>query len=256
VKRREPFIGITCDVSVRKRRGERRCDLVCDYRYPEAVKRAGGYPILLPIAYRSEIVSRYLDRVSGLVIVGGDDVDPKLYGEKRRLGTGTVYGPRLYFERKLYREARRRRLPILGICYGMQLINVLEGGTLFQDIRRDAKSLLDHRDRRMPYHPVSIAPRSRLGRTLGQKTVKVHSDHHQAVSRVAPGFKPVAFAPDGVVEAIESDHKEILAVQWHPERAPAHRDTRQLFRWFVSLAHAHEARYHRARRRKTKRRRA
>lgn len=229
------FIGITCDVQSRRLKAEeRRCQFVCDYRYPEAVKQGGGVPILLPVAYSSKVINRYIDQIDGLIIVGGDDVDPRLYGEKRKKGTGTVYGPRLYFERRLYKEARRRRMPILGVCYGMQLINVLEGGTLFQDIRRDAKSRFPHRGPN-PSQKVRIDTRSRLGRIIGRGTLAVYHDHHQAVSRVAPSFRPVAFAPDGIIEAIESDAREIVAVQWHPERTMKHPDSKRLFKWFVRL---------------------
>lgn len=243
MRKRDPIVGITCDVQVPKRkRFARQCNLVCDYRYTEAVKRAGGYPVLLPIAYRSDIIRTTLDQTDGLVIVGGDDVDPRLYGEKRRSGTGTVFGPRFYFERRLYREARRRKLPILGVCYGMQLINVLEGGTLFQDIRRDAKSRMSHRDKSDPYHKVRLNTKSRLGKIIGRAAVSVHSDHHQAVSRVAPGFRPVAFAPDGIIEAIEGESKEVFAVQWHPERALKHHETKRLFNAFVRMCRTHARR--------------
>ena len=234
MRRSEPFVGITCDVQIPKA-GPAAYELLCDHRYPEAVKRAGGYPVLLPIALRDAVIRRYLDGIDGLIIVGGDDVDPRLYGERRRDGTGTVFGPRLRFERKLYRGARRRTLPILGICYGMQLVNVLEGGSLYQDIRRDARSPMDHQDRVRPHHRVRLQSGTRLGRILGGRTLSVHSDHHQAVSRVAPGFRPVAFAEDGVIEAIEGDSEEILAVQWHPERTLDSPATRRLFRSFVGL---------------------
>jgi putative glutamine amidotransferase len=191
--------------------------------------------MLLPIARRPELIQKYLEGIDGLVIVGGDDVDPRLYGEAPRAGTGTIFRPRLVFEQKLYRQARRTGLPIMGICYGMQLINVLEGGALFQDIRRDARSDRNHRDKRRPLHRVRIEPGSRLLRIAGQEEVTVHSDHHQAVSRVAPGFRPVAFAPDGIVEAIEAEDDGILAVQWHPERMLRSPTTERLFGFFVRL---------------------
>lgn len=234
MKNSEPFIGITCDVHV-PRHKRRAYELFCDHRYPEAVKRAGGYPVLLPIAHREAVIERYLGGIDGLIIVGGDDVDPRLYGERPRRGTGTVFGPRLHFECELYRGARARDLPIFGICYGMQLINVLEGGALFQDVRRDAKSRLSHRDKQRPYHRVVLSYASRLHKIIGQRSIVVHSWHHQAASRVAPGFRPVALAPDGVIEAIESDYDAILAVQWHPERQIDHAATRRLFQWFVRL---------------------
>jgi putative glutamine amidotransferase len=227
---KEPFIGVTCDVTVHN--GDTSdYELTVDHRYPQAVKMAGGYPVLLPIARRPQVIRKYLDGIDGLIIVGGDDVDPRLYGEKPKAGTGTVFGPRLRFEQQLYLGARRRRMPILGICYGMQLINVLEGGALFQDIRRDAKSSLDHRVE----HPIDIDAESRLGKIIGARRISASSDHHQAASRVAPGFRPVAFAADGIIEAIEGRSDRILAVQWHPERTLKSQPTRRLFRAFVRL---------------------
>jgi putative glutamine amidotransferase len=233
----EPFIGITCDVRVPRGRPEAH-ELLIDHRYAEALKRAGGYPVLLPIARRAQIIHSYLERVDGIIIVGGDDVDPRLYGEKPRPGTGLVFRPRLEFERRLYRIARKQDLPIMGICYGMQLINVLEGGALFQDIRRDAGSRKNHRNRRRPWNRVRLVTRSRLGRILKRESIVVHCDHHQAVSRVAPGFQPAAFAADGIIEAIECEDDAVIAVQWHPERMLRSEPTRKLFAAFVAVARA------------------
>ena len=236
VKEHEPFIGITCDVYREKKvKSNRHYALVCDYRYPEVIKRAGGYPILLPMAFRKRMIRRYLKQIDGIVIVGGDDVDPKFYGEKRKPGTGSMFAPRLHFEIQLYREARKRGLPILGICYGMQLINVIEGGSLFQDITRDAGSKFNHRNRKRPLHGIRIDRRSRLGKILGQQRITVHSSHHQAVCRVAPKFKAVAYAPDGIVEAIESESEKIFAVQWHPERRLDDPVTQRLFHAFIRV---------------------
>ncbi|MFH1725364.1 MAG: gamma-glutamyl-gamma-aminobutyrate hydrolase family protein [Elusimicrobiota bacterium] len=231
---REPFIGITCDVHIPSAE-PRAYELFCDHRYPDAVKEAGGFPVLLPIGRRPRIIRRYFDGIDGLIIVGGDDVDPRLYGERPKPGTGAVFPPRLRFERELYQGARLSKLPILGVCYGMQLINVLEGGTLFQDIKRDAKSKKIHQGGKGVGSRIRIDPRSRLRRILGTTSLRVLCDHHQAVSRVAPRFRPVAFAEDGIIEAIESDRAEILAVQWHPERAPGSGPTKGLFRSFVRM---------------------
>ena len=234
----EPFIGITCDVEMPRER-HRAYDLVLDHRYAEIVKNAGGYPVILPLARRQIVILRYLDGIDGLIIVGGDDVDPRLYGERPKRGTGKVFKKRLEFEIQLYHGAHRMEMPILGICYGMQLINVLEGGALFQDIRRDAKSKRNHRNRERPLHRIRIERNSRLGQLAGRPFANVWSEHHQAVSRLAPDFRPVAFAPDGIIEAIENDNENILAVQWHPECTPKSVLTRSLMRFFLRRAEAY-----------------
>lgn len=234
----EPLIGVTCDVSI-PRRDPDAYAITLDHRYATALKAAGGFPVVLPVANRQPVVSSYLAQLDGVVIVGGDDVDPRMYGEEAKRGTGTVFPPRQRFERWVYEEARNRRLPVFGICYGMQLINVLEGGTLYQDIRRDARSDLNHRDRQSPTHRVKIGPNSRLAYIVGRCSVEVASEHHQAVKRLAPGFREVAHARDGIVEAIECDDESILAVQWHPERSLRSTATRKLFSWFVDLCCRH-----------------
>lgn len=233
-RRRAPIIGITCDVH-RKKPDYSDYELVCDHRYAEAVKRAGGHPVLIPIARRRWVLRQVLEGIDGLLIVGGDDVDPRLYGERPKKGTKLVFPARTAFERWLYEKGRRRGLPVLGICYGMQLINVLEGGTLYQDIRRDFGSPMNHRSRQEPFHTVSIRRGSRLAKILRVSNVSVPTQHHQAVRRLAPGFNAVAYAQDGIIEAIESEDDGVLAVQWHPERTYDSVVSRRLFRAFVSV---------------------
>jgi len=234
----EPFVGVTCDIHLPRGRPE-AYNLLLDHRYAKAIKDAGGYPVLLPVAGRLDVVQSYLRRVDGLVIVGGDDVDPRLYSEGARPGTRPLFKPRGQFERWLYEEARNRRLPVFGICYGMQLIAVLEGCALYQDIRRDARSTLNHHDRKSPMHRVSVEPNSRLAHIMGRRSIPVESEHHQAVKTLGPGFRAVSRAADGIIEAIECDDESILAVQWHPERTLRSAATRRLFSWFVDLCCRH-----------------
>jgi len=235
-KRYAPLIGISCEAVARK--GDfSRYDLVCDHRYAEAVKDAGGHPVLLPIAHRKTILKRYLEGIDGLVIVGGDDVDPKLYGEEPIKSTRMIYHKRTAFETWLYQAGNERRLPILGICYGMQLINVLEGGTLYQQIRaRKNAPKIDHQGARRQRHWIRLIPDSRLSQVLGIRQAIITSQHHQAVRDLAPGFIPAAVADDGLIEAIENPElPHILAVQWHPERTRYSAVTRRLFKAFLRL---------------------
>jgi putative glutamine amidotransferase len=234
-----PLIGITCEAVVDEG-GSGAYDLVCDHRYAEAVKDAGGHPVLLPIAYRKKVLQRYLEGVDGLVIVGGDDVDPRLYGEEPLPTTHVILQQRTTFETWLYRAGKQRRLPILGICYGMQLINVLEGGTLQQEVPR-GRPRVDHRGARRSRHRVRILPDTRLAAVADNMArAVVATEHHQCVRDLAPGFIACAAADDGIIEAIESPElPHVLAVQWHPERMRGSRLTRRLFRRLVALAGIH-----------------
>jgi putative glutamine amidotransferase len=231
---REPRIGITCE-AVPRRKDYSNYDLKCNQLYPRAVREAGGLPVLLPIAYRKSMAIAYLDGVDGLVIVGGDDVDPALYGETPKRATRVGYRARMTYEGWLYREARRRRLPVLAICYGMQLVNVVEGGTLLQDIQPKRHGpRVAHNQREWAQHPVQVLRGTHLRKILGIWRAQVTTGHHQAVRELAPGFVVAAVAQDGIIEAIERpDYPELLAVQWHPEQSPRSRVTRKLFGAFV-----------------------
>lgn len=243
-RRQAPLIGVTCE-ALSKRKDFADYGLYCDHRYAAALKDAGGHPVLLPIAKRARVMRRYLEGIEGLVIVGGDDVDPRLYGERPGRRTKVNYGPRTAFEAWLYRAGKRRRLPILGICHGMQLVNVLEGGSLHQDLappRRGPK--VDHRGKGGGRsHPVLVAPGTRLKRLLGVPRLAAPTEHHQAVKIVAPGLRAAAYAEDGVIEAVEDPRRpELFLVQWHPERAPKSLVTKRLFKAFVRSCARYAAR--------------
>ncbi len=218
---RRPNIGITPDVgSSQAASGTPLYEL--KVAYADAVIRAGGLPLILPYSEEPGCVDSYLERISGLVVTGGAfDVPPELYGESPRDGLGVLKEDRTEFESALIRGALERNVPVLGICGGMQLFNVVMGGTLLQDIGRELARPADHEqkhDRTQPQHPVEIKDGTLLSELLGKGQVMVNSTHHQAVNKLGRGVVVSAVAPDGVAEAIElPSHPFALGVQWHPE---------------------------------------
>lgn len=191
-------------------------------RYIRAIEELGGVPLILPLVEDRAARRRLLDRIDGLLLTGsGPDLPPRLYGERQRFKFPLVSERRANFELELVHQARKRDLPLLGICGGMQTVNVACGGTLFQDIPSQIRDALDHRQKTKAIHvahPVSVAPKSLLKRIVGKTTLMVNSSHHQSVKTVAPSLVASALAPDGIVEAIESPgHRFLLAIQWHPE---------------------------------------
>ncbi len=192
--------------------------------YADVVLRAGGLPLVLPYTDEKNLIEQYLDRVSGVVITGGAfDVPPDAYGEPERAGLRRLNPLRTAFEMAVLRLALQRRLPVLGICGGMQLLNVVYGGTLIQDILTElvsAKSHEQQHDRSQPQHPVEVKENTLLADSVGGKgQLMVNSTHHQAIHRVGDGLVVSAMAPDGVIEAVELQAKDhfVVGVQWHPE---------------------------------------
>jgi len=218
---RRPSIGVTPDVEEAPR-GEAHARYVLKSPYAEAVFRAGGLPLVLPVTTDPTLIDALLDRISGLVVTGGAfDVPPEAYGEAPREGLGTLKPGRTQFETLLLQGALRRNLPILGVCGGMQLLNVVSGGTLVQDIQRELPDARNHEqanDRTQPSHPVEVQEGTLLAELLGKGQLMVNSTHHQSVGKLGEGLMVCAEAPDGVVEAIESNRGMFaLGVQWHPE---------------------------------------
>ena len=215
---RRPLLGISPDVE-----GEAEASrYVVKTAYAEAVLRAGGLPLVLSVSADASVVDAYLDRVSGVVVTGGAfDVPPEAYGQAARDGLGPLKPSRTAFETLLLQAALRRKLPILAVCGGMQLLNVVLGGTLYQDLARELPDAKEHEQRNarsQPSHPVDVRDGSLLAEVLGRGQLMVNSTHHQAISQLAPSLRVSATAPDGVVEAVEStEHPFALGVQWHPE---------------------------------------
>ena len=190
--------------------------------YCASVARLGATPIALP--HEVERSAHYLDLIDGLVVTGGAfDVPPELYGDTNIHASVTVKQRRSAFEIAMTRGMVERRKPVLGICGGQQLLNVVLGGTLIQHIPDTIQNPLAHEQpnpRDEPGHTVTVWENTLLHRIVGRSEIEVNSAHHQAVALVAPGMLINAVAPDGVIEGIElpeSRHPFCLGVQWHPE---------------------------------------
>ncbi|GAA4225873.1 gamma-glutamyl-gamma-aminobutyrate hydrolase [Actinomadura meridiana] len=201
--------------------------------YVRAIERAGGIPVLLPPTATLRGIDALVDRLDGVVIAGGGDVDPDLYGAVRHAETGPPQPQRDRFELALARTLIEADLPFLAICRGMQVLNVARGGALVQDL----PSAVGHRGHApetgiVGHHPVRISATSLVGKILGE-SADVPTYHRQAVGRLGRGLTAVAWTDDQVVEAVElQGHRFGLAVQWHPEES---RDGR-LFEALVSEA--------------------
>lgn len=186
-------------------------------RYTEAIERAGGVVLHVPpTEAAASAAPELVEHADGLLLQGGGDVEPTRYGQPNR--SDHLYGiSRAHDEVEiaLVRAALARDIPVLGICRGMQVLNVALGGTLVQDIGERIADRESHWD---TYHDVEIHPGSRLHDAMGPRPARCHSYHHQVVGDVATDFNVVANAPDGVIEAIEHRHARwVVGVQWHPE---------------------------------------
>lgn len=209
--------------------------------YTVSIRGAGLLPVVLPVLDPAD-ADAALDGVAGLVLTGGEDVNPARYGAAPHPELDETHDGRDAFEIALVRAARERALPTLAICRGVQILNVALGGTLVQDIPSEWKDPIVHDGdwaRTARVHEVDVTPGSRLARALGTERPVVNSMHHQAVGTVAPQLATVARAPDGIVEGVEwpSDDWWMVGVQWHPEELTASPEPwdRALFATFTDV---------------------
>jgi putative glutamine amidotransferase len=230
-----PVIGITTDV-----RADTRTLQFVFSEYVECVERAGGLPLHIP-AVNPAAVPQLLDRVDGVVIVGGEDLDPALYGETPVPIHRRVPEFRQRFDIALARALLDTRHPVLGTCYGCQLLAVAAGGSLHQDVTAEFGTEIRHGGGTypdLPEHDVTVVPGSRLHGVLGADRLRVNSAHHEAPREPGNGFVVAATAPGGVIEAIEAPGDRFaLGVMWHPEILAAGRpDQQRLFDALVEAA--------------------
>jgi putative glutamine amidotransferase len=211
--------------------------------YVRSVLTAGGVPVMLSPLMGPAYAARALDGVDGLVLTGGEDMDPAWYRTEPHAKANPPSRERDLFELAIFAAARQRELPVLGICRGIQVVNVALGGTLWQDLPSERPGAVDHypeTGRSERTHLVRLEPGSLTAGALGGTEVRVNSFHHQAIRDLAPKLVATGWTEDGLIEAVESGPGQpwLLAVQWHPEemQADLHSPDRGLFRALVERA--------------------
>ena len=225
---KKPVIGISVGRSMRN-------------TYARAIEMAGGIPIIIPETADTMQISQTLDLLDGMLMSGGEDVHPKFYGDTISAFCGEIDEDRDNYEFLLMRETMKRKMPMLAICRGIQILNVLMGGTLYQDLPTEHPSEVNHSQSEglvLDAHEVDILPDTELYKIVGKNRMAVTSRHHQAVKDVAPGMRVAAWSPDSIVEAAEIPELSILAVQWHPETNVVNGDPEALkfYAKFISRA--------------------
>jgi putative glutamine amidotransferase len=187
--------------------------------YIQTTAMAGGVPFVLPLISDYEVVKRQVDAVDGIIISGGYDVNPLIYGEEPTQSLGALCPERDEYDLMVVKAAMELRKPVLGICRGMQILNAALGGTIYQDLSQIDGCYIKHNQGSRPdvaSHSAIIEKGSKLYEVLGGE-VLTNSFHHQALKDIAPGFKVSAISKDGVVEAFEMEEGFVIGVQWHPE---------------------------------------
>ncbi|ARD49053.1 gamma-glutamyl-gamma-aminobutyrate hydrolase family protein [Sporosarcina sp. P33] len=230
----KPLIGVTSDI-------DQNGDTLVQTRYIQAVRQAGGVPVVLPVGL--EATEEVCERLDGLLLIGGEDIDPYLYGEEPHRQLGKVLPERDESELALINTMAVQDKAVFGICRGYQLINVAFGGTIYQDMYAQlSEDLLQHHqltDLDFAFHSIDMVGDSKLAEWAGTSEVRVNSLHHQAVKEVQAPLVVTAVAKDGVIEAIESTaHRFVVGVQWHPEAMVKRGDrlSLKLFEQFIEAA--------------------
>ena len=212
----EPIIGLTCGLDYEAE----TCWL--RYYYQEVVADIGGVPLILPPMANDAIREKMFNLVDAVIFTGGNDVDPHFFGQLPQVGIGKIDPARDSWEIWLAKTCWQAKKPMLGICRGMQVMNICLGGTIYQDIHRQRENTMEHMQKAPKWynsHSINVT-NPMLAEIIGGERRWVNSFHHQAIDKVADDFEVAATAPDGVVEAIVGkNHPFAIGVQWHPECA-------------------------------------
>ncbi len=233
--RRKPLIGLNADYRPSRKEGPALSFVPAGYY--NAIEAAGAIPVILPPLQERADLARVLDLLDGFVLVGGGDLDPRRDGFQLHSSVRPMDARREDFDRLLIELIAERRLPLLGVGAGMQLLNISQGGTLYLHLPEDLPEAIPHRDPQDPEHRHGLAVvfGTLMERVYGDSEIRVNSMHHQAIDDVAPGFAVTARCPDGVVEAIESTMDDWFAVgtQFHPEAESASALDVRIFEEFI-----------------------
>jgi putative glutamine amidotransferase len=236
----KPVIGITTFMMTlpRKTYAAVSSNYIC------SIRKTGGTPLLLPMVEDIEVLGGYLNVIDGLLLTGGDEgINPQLYGENPVKELEYICPERDDCEAYLFEAALKKGLPVLGVCRGMQLMNVVAGGSLYQDIFSQLVDSLGHLPKQMPvdalYHKITFTEGSILEKVFSAQELMVNSFHHQAVKRVADSFVATAISQDNIIEGIEHrEHPFAVGVQWHPEDLTSrYSHFLKLFKAFVDAAY-------------------
>jgi putative glutamine amidotransferase len=245
--RRKPLIAVTTsevreakDVSQTEEGEPPRHEMALGLTYMRTLELAGGVPVVLP-PLGPDSIYPLLDQVTGICLSGGPDLDPKTYAQQASPDLGPTWPELDFVELAVARGADKRDLPILAICRGMQALNVARGGTLHQHLGDEQIVHRQTGKADVGSHEVRIDPDSRLRQILGAESVWVNSFHHQAIDQLGEGLRAVAWAADGVIEAVEATDRDefMIGVQWHAELLAADRGQLALFEAFVDASSSH-----------------
>jgi len=240
---RNPLIGLNADFRSAKKDAP-AFSYVCAGYY-DCISRTGGVPVIVPPLESEADLGRILDQLEGFVLIGGADLDPRRDGFMLHPSVRVLEPRREVFDRMLMRLIAERKLPVFGIGVGMQLLNVSQGGNLFLHIPEDVPAAIPHKDLQdMAHrHSLEVVPGSLMERVYGDGEIRVNSLHHMAVDEVAAGFTVTARCPDGIIEAIESQMEDWLAIgtQFHPEADSASALDVRIFEEFIDGVKARQS---------------